>query len=104
MHRLTHKQRQFAQAVASGATYTDAYRQVYSASCKPATARCEASRLANLPKVAEEIDRLQQPPVNPLQEAQWGTVQALLNEAQYASRSRDRRSAAKMLGRVARLF
>jgi phage terminase small subunit len=104
MNRLTHKQRQFAQLVANGATYTDSYRQVYSARCKPATARCEASRLANLPKVAEEIERLLQPPVDPLQEAQRGAVQALLNEARYGQTSRDRQGALKMLGRMARLL
>jgi hypothetical protein len=72
--------------------------------CKPATARCETSRLANLPKVAEEIERLRQPPVDPLQEAQRATIQALLEEAQYASRLQNRQSAIRMLGRMARLL
>jgi phage terminase small subunit len=100
MNRLTPKQRQFAQLVASGATYTDSYRQVYSDRGKNTTTRCEASRLANLPKMAEEIDRLLQPPVEPQQVA----IQALLTEARYGETSRDRQSALKTLGRMARLL
>jgi phage terminase small subunit len=104
MNRLTPKQRQFAQLVANGATYTDAYRQAYSDRGKPATARCEASKLANLPKMAEEIDRLLQPPMDLLEQAQHLTIQMFLNEAQHGSTSRERQGALKTLGRMAGLL
>lgn len=56
---LTHKQEAFAQAVAAGATLSDAYRTAYSAdSMKPATINVKASELMSNGKVSARVGQL----------------------------------------------
>jgi len=54
--KLTTKQRNFAHNVAKGLTQADAYREAYNTQAKPPTVGTEASKLANLPHVAQEIE------------------------------------------------
>jgi phage terminase small subunit len=93
---LSQKQRQFAEAVANGATYTSAYRTVYSDRGKLSTARSEGSRLANNPKVARAIRQLQQPVLEPLQQAQLAILQGLMAQFKYGT-AREREQAGKMI-------
>ncbi len=59
--QLTAKQEHFAQLVASGSTYSDAYRQAYDVSPDPSpvTAYVNRSKLAKNTKVALRIQSLQ---------------------------------------------
>ena len=57
---LTPKQTRFCQAVASGCTMSDAYREAYSTSnMKPASIHREASVLMSNPMVTQRVQRLQ---------------------------------------------
>jgi phage terminase small subunit len=56
--KLTPKQEAFAQAVAGGQSYADAYRSAYSSKGKHQTVHTEGSKLANDPKVAHRIDMI----------------------------------------------
>jgi len=53
--QLTHKQRQFAHAVAKGSTKADAYRSAYDVT-SPRTMSSEPYRLADDPRVSREIE------------------------------------------------
>jgi len=53
---LTHKQREFARLVASGATGADAYRKAYNSKGKPKTESGEATKLKQNPAVAREVE------------------------------------------------
>ena len=53
---LTHKQREFARLVASGATGADAYRTAYKNNAKPKTAGNTASDLKKHPGISREIE------------------------------------------------
>jgi hypothetical protein len=56
---LTAKQENFSQALASGLSNSDAYRQAYDATAmKPGTIHNEACKLAALPHVAVRVDQL----------------------------------------------
>ncbi|MFL6446197.1 MAG: terminase small subunit [Bryobacteraceae bacterium] len=103
MNLLSHKQRQFAEAVANGATYTDAYRTIYSDRGKPSTARSEGSRLANNPKVARAIRQLQEPVLETLKEAQLAVLQELTAQFKYGN-ARERERAGKTLVDISRLL
>ena len=54
--KFTHKQRQFAKGVANGLTQSDAYRLAYDTEGKSSIVNCEASKLANSPKIAQLIE------------------------------------------------
>jgi len=54
-NELTHKQKEFARAIALGATGSDAYRSAYNTKGKPNTVGTEASLLRANPKIAQEI-------------------------------------------------
>ena len=56
--KLTRKQEAFAQAVAGGQSYADAYRSAYSSKGKHQTVHTEGSKLANDPKVAHRIEMI----------------------------------------------
>ena len=56
--KLTPKQEAFAQAVAGGQSYADAYRSAYSSKGKHQTVHTEGSKLANDPKVAHRIEMI----------------------------------------------
>src|SRR4051794_24080032 len=62
MNKLTEKQKKFAELVAGGNTYAQAFRQAYDCSgSKPSTVRTDASRLARHPKIrayVRELERL----------------------------------------------
>jgi hypothetical protein len=58
--KLTHKQKEFAKGVAKGLTQSDAYRQAYDTEGKPSIVNCEASKLANNPKIAQVIEAYSQ--------------------------------------------
>ncbi|MFL6451702.1 MAG: hypothetical protein ACJ746_29110 [Bryobacteraceae bacterium] len=62
MNNLTAKQKKFAELIAGGNTYAEAFREAYDcAGSKPATIRTDASRLAGHPKIREylrELERL----------------------------------------------
>lgn len=102
MNLLSPKQRQFAEAVAKGASFSDAYRSLYSDRGKAATTRSEGSRLANNPRVAAAIRQLQQPVLEPLQQAQLAVLQGLVAEFKYGS-ARERERAGKMLVGISRI-
>jgi len=53
---LTHKQKEFARAVAQGSTGADAYRKAYKAKGKPATVGNHASRLKADDRIKAEIE------------------------------------------------
>lgn len=58
---LTPKQERFAQLVAGGATYSDAYRGVYDVeNMSDPSINTEAARLANNPKISPRIKALQE--------------------------------------------
>ncbi len=58
---LTPKQERFAQLVAGGATYSDAYREVYDVeNMSDRSINTEASDLANHPKISPRIKALQE--------------------------------------------
>ena len=58
---LTPKQEKFAQLVAGGATYSDAYREVYDVeNMSDPAINTEASRLAKNPKISPRIRALQE--------------------------------------------
>jgi hypothetical protein len=54
-NELTHKQKEFARAIALGATGSDAYRSAYNTKGTPNTVGTEASLLRANPKIAREI-------------------------------------------------
>jgi hypothetical protein len=57
---LTPKQQHFCQAVVSGCTMSDAYREAYNtANMKPATVNREAHALMTDPKITTRVQRLQ---------------------------------------------
>ena len=56
--KLTPKQEAFAQAVAGGQSYADAYRSAYSSKGKHQTVHTEGSKLANDPKIAHRIEMI----------------------------------------------
>ena len=58
MSKLTPKQEAFAQAVAGGKSYADAYRSAYASKGKHQTVHSEGSKLMKDPKVAHRIDQL----------------------------------------------
>jgi hypothetical protein len=57
--QLTHKQREFARAVAMGKTKAQAYRETYKVDATPATLAGEPYRLASDPRIATEIEAYQ---------------------------------------------
>lgn len=58
---LTHKQELFAQEVAEGKTYADAYRKAYScAKMSNNSIWCESSKLMENPKVAHRVREIQE--------------------------------------------
>jgi hypothetical protein len=54
--QLTHKQREFARAIAMGKTKAQAYRDAYKETATPATLAGEPYRLASDPRIASEVD------------------------------------------------
>ena len=104
MNRLTHKQQAFAENVASGLTYTQAYREAYNCpTAKPKTIRTEASRLANDPKIVEAIEEM-------VREIRWarlvgadGKLDGLRRELQNGATERDKLKAVIKLGKVGRV-
>jgi hypothetical protein len=55
-HGLTSKQMLFAEKVASGLSFSQAYREAYKCQrSKPSTIRTDASRLARMPKIVQAI-------------------------------------------------
>ena len=57
--RLTHKQKQFAHAVALGDTKADAYRKAYKSKAKPKQVGNAGSRLAKHEGIAREVEAIQ---------------------------------------------
>lgn len=103
MNRLTPQQRQFAQSVADGSSYTAAYRAAYRChTAKPHTVSVDASRLANMPKIAAAIEQMYRQAT--WNEADWRqeAIFRLLDEAKNGDTTRDRLRALKMLGRIMR--
>ena len=62
MPELTDKQEKFAQAVAAGKTYADAYREAYPVSekWKDESIWCESSKLMADPKVLQRVKQIQE--------------------------------------------
>jgi phage terminase small subunit len=60
MAKLTPKQEAFAQLVAGGKSYADAYREAYNATGKDSTAHSEGSRLAKHPQISARLDAITQ--------------------------------------------
>ena len=62
MPELTDKQEKFAQAVAAGKTYADAYREAYpvSGKWKDESIWCESSKLMADPKVIQRVKQIQE--------------------------------------------
>ena len=61
MSRRAPKKEAFAQAVAAGATFVDAYRQTRDCSkMQPSTIRSNAKKLAREPAVAARIEELRE--------------------------------------------
>lgn len=62
MSGLTPQQEVFAQAVAAGNTYADAYREAYNVGSKTKieTVWCESSKLMSAPKVSQRVKELQE--------------------------------------------
>ena len=62
MPELTDKQEKFAQAVAAGKTYADAYREAYPVSekWKDESIWCESSKLMADPKVIQRVKQIQE--------------------------------------------
>lgn len=62
MSELTDKQEKFAQAVAAGKTYADAYREAYPVSekWKDESIWCESSKLMADPKVLQRVKQIQE--------------------------------------------
>lgn len=62
MSELTDKQEKFAQAVAAGKTYADAYREAYPVSekWKDESIWCESSKLMADPKVIQRVKQIQE--------------------------------------------
>ena len=57
--RLTRKQQIFAEKIAAGLSYTDAYHQAYDCSgSKPSTVNTDASRLAKKEKIIDYVIQL----------------------------------------------
>ena len=56
--KLTPKQEHFAQLVAGGKTYADAYREAYSATGKDSTAHSEGSRLMKNPQISTRCEQI----------------------------------------------
>ena len=56
--KLTPKQERFAQLVAGGKTYADAYREAYSATGKDSTAHSEGSRLMKNPQISTRLEQI----------------------------------------------
>ena len=56
--KLTPKQERFAQLVAGGKTYADAYREAYSATGKDSTAHIEGSRLMKNPQISTRLEQI----------------------------------------------
>ena len=54
--QLTHKQKEFARAIALGSTKAKAYRDVYKETATPATLAGEPYRLASHPRIAAEVE------------------------------------------------
>lgn len=82
--KLTAKQENFAQLVASGNSYVDAYREAYDASpnSSPATAYVTSSQLANDPKIALRIQELRQATEAELAERRLWDVERLIDAAE----------------------
>lgn len=58
LNTLTHKQRLFTEKVASGLSFSQAYRETYNCQLsKASTIRTEASRLASMPKIIQAIHK-----------------------------------------------
>ncbi len=102
MNLLTHKQRRFAEAVAGGFSYSRAYREVYSNRGSRRTTAAEASRVANLPKVAAEIEKLATP-ITP-ENSRLVATRALFHECRHGENSETRLKAAKTLAKVMKLL
>ena len=78
---LTPKQEKFAQLVASGVGFSDAYRESFSTSkMKPATINREATALMNNHKITTRVTELRQPAVKKV----GLTVETLLTELEEA--------------------
>jgi len=58
MSKLTPKQEAFAQAVAGGQSYADAYRSAFNSNGKDSTVHSEGSRLAKNPQISARVDYL----------------------------------------------
>jgi phage terminase small subunit len=56
--KLTPKQERFAQLVAGGKTYADAYREAYNATGKDSTAHSEGSRLMKNPQISTRLEQI----------------------------------------------
>jgi len=56
--KLTPKQEHFAQLVAGGKTYADAYREAYSSTGKDSTAHSEGSRLMKNPQINTRCEQI----------------------------------------------
>jgi len=82
--KLTSKQEHFAQLVASGATYSDAYRDAYDVSpdASPVTAYVNSSKLAKNTKVALRVQELQQVTETALAVKRLWTTDRLVEEAE----------------------
>ena len=82
--KLTSKQEHFAQLVASGSTYSDAYRQAYDVypDASPVTAYVNSSKLAKNTKVALRIQSLQAVTETALAEKRLWTTDRLVDEAE----------------------
>jgi hypothetical protein len=53
---LTHKQKQFAKAIAMGSTKADAYRTAYKPDAKPSSLNNDPYRIASDPRIVREIE------------------------------------------------
>ena len=82
--KLTSKQEHFAQLVASGSTYSEAYRQSYDVSpdASPVTAYVNSSKLAKNTKVALRVQELQRVTETALAEKRLWTTDRLVEEAE----------------------
>lgn len=64
MANLTPKQEKFCQAVVSGKTQTEAYREAYNTEkMKDSSVHCNASKMLNNTKIAQRLEELRKPVV-----------------------------------------
>jgi hypothetical protein len=93
----------FAEEVASGLSFSQAYREAYDCQhSKASTIRTDASRLARMPKITEAIEKRRRVIQFPLEAATIATIQTLRSQALHTRYAGERRKALNGLSRLLR--